>query len=1089
MIRQMSYIALLLTMFTLPTTAQVSSENYVQTTERISDTQSLSTTQYYDGLGRPTVKVVQGVTPAKENLVMLQQYDGLGRENNSWLPVTSSSAYLNASDVASQSQRQYGDSRGYKTFVYEGSPLNRVSRLEGEGEAWSGHPVKTEYLVNASSSPLNCKYYRVSMQGVLQDKGYYPEGRLYVTKTTDEDGHVQYEFRNIAGNVILRRTMTGGNESADTYYIYDYRGNLAFVLPPNYQDEPSLSLYAYQYQYDGRNNCTYKKLPGCEPVYMRYNLANRLSFMQDGNLRKQGLWKFYVYDKLGRLVVTGTTASVSDVSESYTYAQYTGSGSLDGYALYGANVTPKSLLLVNYYDDYAFLNKCDAVSKQNLGLNASLSLESAFPSNAAPNAKGYQTGKKVYLTDGSNRYVLSSMYYGLKGRVVQAHSTNMLGGFEHTYTSYTYAGSPLQAKHVHTASGKRNIQEDYAYEYDHAGRLTKTSYSINGSTKRVLTSIIYDDYGRIKSQTLLGKESVNYEYNLRSWPLSISSSHFNQKLVYNTPNNGLIPEKALYNGNIAAMNWQVASRDVKGYQLEYNNQSMLTDAKYGEGQSLGSNKERYNEHLSYDKMGNIQSLLRYGLRDDSKYGLIDNLDYTYNGNQLTKVDDAVKGPYYAGAFHFVDGARASVEYTYDANGNMVKDLNKGISTIQYDINNEPRTISYSDGRNASYVYDAEGRKHSVSYNLTAMTSSQPQLSVMQSQDAVSANATNGQKTISYCGNIIYDGDETMVLNAVGYSLYDKSGNLSFHYYLKDHLGDNRVVMSEGGTVEQMNDYYPTGALMGSSMGGDKQRYKYNGKELDRLNGVDWYDYGARFYDGAILRWNGVDKLCEIMPAFNGYNYCLGNPLLLIDRDGMRPSKSEAALIASHVYGDNIELKGGWQLYDHIYKRKNGLQYGLYFRELPNGKMDYVLAFAGTNSWKDLQEDINQAMGTFNIPQFGNAQKIGEQFKKEFENGDRTFVGHSLGGGLAATASLTTGIPAITFNPAALSKNTKMLLNIANKESNQIVNYIVDGEFVDKLQRQAGLIPDGKIIRISNKKSNNSYMFNKHKIKIIIDIFK
>ena len=887
MIRQMSYIALLLAMCSLPTTAQVSSENYVQTTARISDTQSLSTIQYYDGLGRPTTKVTQGVTPQKENLVILQEYDGLGRENKTWLPVTSSSAYLNASDVASQSQRQYGDSRGYKTFVYEGSPLNRVSRLEGAGEAWSGHPVKTEYLVNASSSPLNCKYYRVSMQGVLQDKGYYPEGRLYVTKTTDEDGHVQYEFKNMAGNVILRRTMTGSNESADTYYIYDYRGNLAFVLPPNYQDEPSLSLYAYQYQYDGRNNCTYKKLPGCEPVYMRYNRANRLSFMQDGDLRKQGLWKFYVYDKLGRLVVTGTTASVSDVSESYTYAQYTGSGSLDGYALYGANT----------------------------------------------------------------------------------------------------------------------------------------------------------------------------------------------------------PEKALYNGNIAAMSWQVASRALQGYQLEYNNQSMLTDAKYGEGQSLENNKERYNEHLSYDKMGNIQSLLRYGLRDDSKYGLIDNLDYTYNGNQLTKVDDAVKGPYYAGAFHFVDGARASVEYTYDANGNMVKDLNKGISTIQYDINNEPRTISYSDGRNASYVYDAEGRKHSVSYNLTAMTSSQPQLSVMQSQDAVSANATNGQKTISYCGNIIYDGDETMVLNAVGYSLYDKSGNLSFHYYLKDHLGDNRVVMSEGGTVEQMNDYYPTGALMGSSMGGDKQRYKYNGKELDRLNGVDWYDYGARFYDGAILRWNGVDKLCEIMPAFNGYNYCLGNPLLLIDRDGMRPSKSEAALIASHVYGDNIELKGGWQLYDHIYKRKNGLQYGLYFRELPNGKMDYVLAFAGTNSWKDLQEDINQAMGTFNIPQFGNAQKIGEQFKKEFENGDRTFVGHSLGGGLAATASLTTGIPAITFNPAALSKNTKMLLNIANKESNQIVNYIVDGEFVDKLQRQAGLIPDGKIIRISNKKSNNSYMFNKHKIKIIIDIFK
>lgn len=78
----------------------------------------------------------------------------------------------------------------------------------------------------------------VSMQGQLQDKGYYPEGRLYVTKTTDENGNEIYEFKNIAGNVILKRTICSIDEAADTYYIYDYRGNLAFVLPPNYQEEP-----------------------------------------------------------------------------------------------------------------------------------------------------------------------------------------------------------------------------------------------------------------------------------------------------------------------------------------------------------------------------------------------------------------------------------------------------------------------------------------------------------------------------------------------------------------------------------------------------------------------------------------------------------------------------------------------------------------------------------------------------------------------------------------------------------------------------------------------------------------------------------
>lgn len=82
------------------------------------------------------------------------------------------------------------------------------------------------------------------------------------------------------------------------------------------------------------------------------------------------------------------------------------------------------------------------------------------------------------------------------------------------------------------------------------------------------------------------------------------------------------------------------------------------------------------------------------------------------------------------------------------------DKNKGISSISYDINNLPQKILYNDGRKASYVYDAEGNKHSVLYTLTAMTNTLPQMPVMQSADAASANAVNGQKVINYCGNII-----------------------------------------------------------------------------------------------------------------------------------------------------------------------------------------------------------------------------------------------------------------------------------------------------------------------------------------------
>ena len=62
---------------------------------------------------------------------------------------------------------------------------------------------------------------------------------------------------------------------------------------------------------------------------------------------------------------------------------------------------------------------------------------------------------------------------------------------------------------------------------------------------------------------------------------------------------------------------------------------------------------------------------------------------------------------------------------------------------------------------------------------------------------------------------------------------------------------NRLPMyMQTSTYHQEDHYYPYGGLMGKSTGGDVQRYKYNGKELDRMHGLDWYDYGARHYDAA-----------------------------------------------------------------------------------------------------------------------------------------------------------------------------------------------------------------------------------------------
>jgi len=80
-----------------------------------------------------------------------------------------------------------------------------------------------------------------------------------------------------------------------------------------------------------------------------------------------------------------------------------------------------------------------------------------------------------------------------------------------------------------------------------------------------------------------------------------------------------------------------------------------------------------------------------------------------------------------------------------------------------------------------------------------------------------------------------------------------------------------------------------------SSGLSQQPYLYSGKELDRMYALDWYDFGARHYDAALLRWHSMDPLCEMYYHISPYAFCANNFVNAFDPDGKRPTANEAAI--------------------------------------------------------------------------------------------------------------------------------------------------------------------------------------------------
>ncbi len=210
------------------------------------------------------------------------------------------------------------------------------------------------------------------------------------------------------------------------------------------------------------------------------------------------------------------------------------------------------------------------------------------------------------------------------------------------------------------------------------------------------------------------------------------------------------------------------------------------------------------------------------------------------------------------------------------------------------------------------------------------------------------------------------------------SLQTDGSTYKHEYVIKDHLGNTRVTyrdddilgVSPFGTIKveeivQTNHYYPFGLNMEGNWNGSfpeaKNKYQFGGKELNSDFGLDWNDFGVRFYDPAIGRFPMVDKLASNYPYYTPYQYAGNEVVSSIDLDGLEPKRVIEGWKATdrHMYPSGQEIR--------MIQDPANLGGGSYWVYEKLNKGGYMYYNEGNKSW----DDFNPSRYSDNLMQLGN----------------------------------------------------------------------------------------------------------------------
>jgi RHS repeat-associated protein len=881
------------------------------------------TVQYFDGLGR----VIQDVK------IKHQPNKGTNGQSFTTFDVAVNYTYDNRGRLISTSNPFVGAAQdgSYATIPanwptvstqYEASPL--------------GRPISTTSQLGYATT-VN---YGSNQSAIITPTGInYSANTLYETKTTDPDNRVSYSYTDKRSRLVLsRQTNTSNTTPADTYTVYDDKDRVKEVYPPS--TTSSTTDLIFKYLYDVADNLTYKKVPDAAAVQFRYDTRDLPAYVQDGNLAAQSKCIKTQYDLYGRATKTGFWSGFpTTVNPNDTFA-----------------INDANLLTLNYYDG------SDGTNTQ-----------------AGAQYKGRVRRSLLKVLDYTPSTWIDTYYtYDAQGRVTNTSSNNLLNptasAAESVNFTYDWADNILTESKSHStggAAGTPAIALLNEYQYDGNGRKINFLTTISGIGQHV-AEYNYNYRDELVERNLHANQapnynggplewgwlqSIDYSYNTQGWltgvnnwstsatvntpalcapampnPASPARTYYNEAndlmymdIRYDQPFtgiSGLTAAPAQKSGNISQIASRVRGREAQIMSYSYDYLSRLSSSTFHNYSDAGviSGTNNYNENLTYDLRGNIQTLQRTGFYQNGgtcTYGQIDNLTYSYPSSPASnKVHKILDGTTTAGdaKSRGFNGLLSTTDnsLTYDANGNLNKNLHKNISSIAYNHLNLPKLITFSTGNTIEFLYDAAGNK----LRKTTKTGATVQYVQDYFPGGIEYRQTGtGVKRVES----VYHAEGRYYNTNV-----DASNTIAWRkeYSFRDHLGNTRLAFSDrnaNGIVDitgtastsdilQENHYYSfglafEGAWLQNDSGVRDNAYTYNGKELNSDFGLGWIDYGARWYDASIGKWGTVDPLSEDAPAWTPYRYAFNNPLTYVDPDGLFEDEN-----AARKYAEENDIK-------------------------------------------------------------------------------------------------------------------------------------------------------------------------------------